>query len=187
MAGPVRAATYVVDQAAPGAADMNPETEEKPFKTVQHAADVARPGDTVYVMADKDDESVRVKGGVEGKPIIFRAMPRRSATVSGFDLQASYLRIEGFNITAARPARGSLSIPKTPSGPEGLCSRGEYPGKERRPCSFGEEDEDRLQRFRLKFRSRYRASQPGKRPIGGRLFRPRVDIGGGARRRGAPR
>jgi len=107
MAGPVRAATYVVDQAAPGAADMNPGTEEKPFKTVQHAADVARPGDTVYVMADKDDESVRVKGGVEGKPIIFRAMPRRSATVSGFDLQASYLRIEGFNITAARPARRS--------------------------------------------------------------------------------
>jgi hypothetical protein len=31
-------------------------------------------------------------------------MPRRSATVSGFDIQASYFRIEGFDITAARPA-----------------------------------------------------------------------------------
>ncbi len=39
-----RAATYVVDQAAPGAADSNAGTEEKPFKTVRHAADVVKPG-----------------------------------------------------------------------------------------------------------------------------------------------
>jgi pectin methylesterase-like acyl-CoA thioesterase len=104
-AGQVRAATYVVDQAAPGAADTNAGTEEKPFKTIQHAADVAKPGDTVWVMAGNYDERVRVKAsGAEGQPITFRAMPRRSATVSGFDLQASYLRIEGFDITAARPA-----------------------------------------------------------------------------------
>jgi len=43
-------ATYVVDQAAAGAADTNPGTEEKPFKTIQQAADAARAGDTVYVM-----------------------------------------------------------------------------------------------------------------------------------------
>jgi hypothetical protein len=105
LAGQVRAATYVVDQAAPGAADTNPGAEEKPFKTIQHAADVAKPGDTVCVMAGKYDERVRVKaGGAEGQPITFRAMPRRSATVSGFDLEASYLRLEGFDITAARPA-----------------------------------------------------------------------------------
>ena len=46
----VQAATYVVDQAVPGAADTNPGTEEKPFKTVQRAADSAKPGDTIYVM-----------------------------------------------------------------------------------------------------------------------------------------
>jgi len=56
-------------------------------------------------MAGKYDERVRVKaGGAEGRPITFRAMSRRSATVSGFDLQASYLRIEGLDITAARRA-----------------------------------------------------------------------------------
>src|SRR5664279_5558602 len=44
LAGQVAAATYVVDQAAPGAADTNPGTDEKPFKTLQHAADVAKPG-----------------------------------------------------------------------------------------------------------------------------------------------
>ncbi len=102
--GYVRAATYVVDQAAPGAADTNPGTEEKPFKTVQHAADMAKPGDTVYVMAGKYDERVKVKsGGTEGRPVAFVAMPRRSATVRGFDLDASYVRVEGFEITADKP------------------------------------------------------------------------------------
>jgi len=101
----VRAGTYMVDQAAPGAADTNPGTEQMPFKTVQHAADVAKPGDTVYVMAGKYDERVKVKaGGTEGRPIAFVAMPRRSVTVGGFDLEGSYIRVEGFEITADKPA-----------------------------------------------------------------------------------
>ena len=105
LAGQVQAATYVVDRAAPGAADTNAGTEEKPFKTVQHAADAAKPGDTVFVMAGKYDERVKVQaGGMEGKPVTFVAMPRRSATVGGFDLEASYIRVEGFEITADQPA-----------------------------------------------------------------------------------
>ena len=103
--GQARAATYVVDQAAPGAADTNAGTEEKPFKTVQHAAVVVKPGDTVLVMAGKYDERVKVRtSGAEGQPITLRAMPRRSAVVGGFDLQASYIRVEGFEITAEKPA-----------------------------------------------------------------------------------
>src|SRR5580658_10199102 len=104
-AGDVSAATYLVDQAAPGAADTNAGTEEKPFKTIQRAADGAMAGDTICVMAGKYDERVRVTAsGVEGQPIIFRAMPRHAATVSGFDLQASYVRLEGFEITADKAA-----------------------------------------------------------------------------------
>jgi hypothetical protein len=100
-----RAAVYVVDAAAPGAADANPGSEEKPFRTVQHAADAARPGDTVYVMAGRYNERVRVKtGGVEGRPVKFQAMPRRAAIVCGFDLEASHVRVEGFEITADKPA-----------------------------------------------------------------------------------
>lgn len=100
-----QAAAYVVDAAAPAASDANPGTEQKPFRTVQRAADVARPGDTVYVMAGKYDERIKVKsGGTEGKPVAFVARPRHSATVAGFDLQASYVRLEGFEITAAKPA-----------------------------------------------------------------------------------
>jgi hypothetical protein len=94
-----------VDQAAPGAADANPGTEDKPFKTLQHAADVAKPGDTVYVMAGVYDEKVVVKAsGVAGQPITLRAMPRRAAVVGGFQLQADYIRIQGFEITAGKPA-----------------------------------------------------------------------------------
>ncbi|MGO8696237.1 MAG: DUF1565 domain-containing protein [Limisphaerales bacterium] len=105
MAGHVSAATYVVDSMARGADDANAGTEEKPFKTIQHAADIAKPGDTVCVMPGKYDERVRVKvSGAAGQPITFRAMPRRSATVAGFNLQASYLRLEGFDITADQPA-----------------------------------------------------------------------------------
>jgi hypothetical protein len=98
-------AIYVVDQAAPSSADTNPGTEQQPFKTVQHAADAARPGDTIFVMAGKYEERVKVKtSGTEGKRIAFIAKPRRSVTVAGFDLEASYILAEGFEITAAEPA-----------------------------------------------------------------------------------
>ena len=103
--GRAEAVTYVVDRAAPGAADTNAGTEQKPFMTVQRAADAAGPGDIVYVMAGQYDERVKVKaGGTEGRPVAFVAMPRRSATVRGFDIEASYVRVEGFEITADKPA-----------------------------------------------------------------------------------
>ncbi|HZR18635.1 MAG TPA: DUF1565 domain-containing protein [Verrucomicrobiae bacterium] len=100
-----RAAIYIVDQDAPGAADTNPGTEAKPFKTIQHAADLSQPGDAIFVMTGHYPERVRVKNsGVEGRPITFGARPRRSVVLSGFDLQASFIRVEGFEITADKPA-----------------------------------------------------------------------------------
>jgi hypothetical protein len=97
-------ATYVVDQAAPGATDTNPGTEGNPFKSVGHAADVVKPGDTIFVMAGAYPERIKLKtSGTEGLPITLRAMPRRAVVIGGFDLQASYIRIEGFEITAEKP------------------------------------------------------------------------------------
>ena len=76
-----------------------------PFRTIQRAADVVKPGDTVYVMAGKYNERIKVNtSGTEGMLVSFVAKPRRSVTVSGFDLDASYIRIEGFEITADKPA-----------------------------------------------------------------------------------
>jgi pectin methylesterase-like acyl-CoA thioesterase len=98
------ASTYIVDK-APGATDTGPGTEEKPFLTVQRALDVVKRGDVIVVMAGKYDERVKVRtSGVEGRPITLRATPRRSVVISGFDLLASYVRIEGFEITAEKPA-----------------------------------------------------------------------------------
>jgi hypothetical protein len=96
---------YVVDRAAPGAADSNPGSEAQPFRTVQHAADVAKPGDIVFVMAGTYDEDVKVKAsGTAGNPITFVATPRCAARVRSFDLDASHIRVEGFEITADHPA-----------------------------------------------------------------------------------
>jgi len=102
---PGEAAVYVVDQAAPGAADDSPGTEEKPFKTVQRAADAAQAGDTVYVMEGNYPERVAIKAsGAEGKPIAFRAMPRGGETVEGFLIgDQAYLAIDGFKVFQPRP------------------------------------------------------------------------------------
>jgi len=76
-----------------------------PLKTIQRAVDLISPGDTVFVMAGKYDERIKVQtSGAEGKPITLSAKPRRSAVVRGFDLQANYIRVEGFEITAEKPA-----------------------------------------------------------------------------------
>jgi hypothetical protein len=102
---PARAAQYIVDQSAPVAADDNPGTEDKPWKTVQHAADVAGPGDTVCVMEGNYPERVTLKrSGAEGKPVVFRSCPRRGAEVYGFATgKADWVRIEGFRVHAPKP------------------------------------------------------------------------------------
>ena len=105
MGWTAEAAIYLVDQAAAAAADTNAGTEEQPFKTIQHAGDVAKPGDMVYVMTGRYEERVKINtSGTAEQPITLRSMPRRSSVVNGFDLQASHIRVEGFEITAVKPA-----------------------------------------------------------------------------------
>ena len=43
------AAELFVDQKHPEAADQNPGTEAKPFKTIQPAVNAAKPGDTIWI------------------------------------------------------------------------------------------------------------------------------------------
>ena len=50
---------YCVDQSNPVAADTNPGTPDRPWKTIQHAADLTKPGDTVYVMTGQYEERVQ--------------------------------------------------------------------------------------------------------------------------------
>jgi hypothetical protein len=81
--------------------DSNNGTQNSPFKTISHAAEVVNPGDLVYVNAGNYPERVTIKksGTSSDKKITFMASPRRSATVSGFDLNGNFIRVEGFQIT----------------------------------------------------------------------------------------
>jgi hypothetical protein len=104
VAGQLSARTIVVDQNAPNSSDSNSGSESQPFKTILRAAEAAHAGDTVYVMAGKYPERVAIKtGGAGGRGVSFVAKPRHSASVGGFDIEADFTRVEGFEITADQP------------------------------------------------------------------------------------
>ncbi len=104
--------TYVVDGNHPEAGDENPGTEQKPWATVQRAADVARAGDIVYVMEGDYPERVKVKqSGKPSAPVAFTGLPRHEAVVRGFELSDhSHVRIQGFKIVSDNPARRTPGI-----------------------------------------------------------------------------
>ena len=96
------AADYYVDQAHPSSADTNPGTEAEPWLTIQHGADQAEAGDTVYVKAGTYPERVRLTtSGDSNDPIALVAEPSRSVLMHGFTVGADYLRIGGFEITSS--------------------------------------------------------------------------------------
>jgi parallel beta-helix repeat protein len=75
-------------------------SEGKPFKTIQQAADVTGPGDTVTVLPGIYRESVTPpRSGSKDAPIVFRAAPEGIVTIEGAD------PVSGF--TAAGQMAGS--------------------------------------------------------------------------------
>lgn len=116
--GPASAGTYYVDTAHPASSDTGSGSEKSPWKTLQHAADSARPGDTVTVRPGVYDERVTVKtDGERDHPITLRADPSRKARVRGFVLQGDYITVEGFEITSTAPGAKGIdageTLPKT--------------------------------------------------------------------------
>jgi hypothetical protein len=92
-------AFYYVDQSHPMASDSNAGSEDAPWLTIQHAADVMQTGDTTYVRAGTYEERVQARNsGESGNPITFKA--EEGVIVRGFQIQdQSYVRIIGFEIT----------------------------------------------------------------------------------------
>jgi parallel beta-helix repeat protein len=103
---------------------FNSGTEDRPLKNINKAVSLAKPGDTVIVMPGVYDEQVIInKDGAPDKWITFRAHPNYMAKdmsrkygfdakeqygvvvngggwgSSGFDVRASYVRVQGFFIT----------------------------------------------------------------------------------------
>ena len=87
---------------APTGSDANAGTLRKPFQTIQHAADVAQPGDTVFIRKGTYRESVvPAQSGTAAAPITFERYRHESVIIDGAD------PIGGF--TAG--ANGSWSAP----------------------------------------------------------------------------
>ena len=99
--------------------DSNPGTKEKPFLTVQHAADMAKPGDTVNIRGGKYCERLAVtsSGNAIQGFITFRSEPGETAMLDGSCLtpevgdspmvalrNVSYVKIEHLEIGNYRTA-----------------------------------------------------------------------------------
>ena len=66
--------------------DANPGTKAAPFRSIQKAADVVKPGDTCFVRKGVYHETIRpANSGAEGAPITFRAFEGEEVVVSGAD------------------------------------------------------------------------------------------------------
>jgi hypothetical protein len=99
---------------APTGNDAGPGTWERPWKTIQHAADLAGPGDTVYVRKGVYHELVTIpnSGTQVGGYITFQSFPGETAILDGSTLappsdtwsaffylvNQSYIIIKGFEI-----------------------------------------------------------------------------------------
>jgi len=79
------ARTYYVDNRNPGAADSNPGTTERPFLTINKAAQVLRPGERVVIMTGVYRERIDPARGGNGPDsvISYEAAPGANVVVKG--------------------------------------------------------------------------------------------------------
>lgn len=100
---------------APAGSDTNPGSSGSPFRTLQKAAEVAGPGDTVVVRPGTYTGGSRMvslsRSGEPGNPITFLSERRWGAILDGrdqslvawyFDAGVGHIRVEGFEIRDLR-------------------------------------------------------------------------------------
>lgn len=95
-----------------GSDSNNGRTPETAFRTLQKAADLANPGDTVYAMNGdyantRQDSGVLTiaRPGIGGAPVSYRNYPGHKPRIvvgannwKGIEIRASYITVEGFEI-----------------------------------------------------------------------------------------
>lgn len=76
--------------------DSNAGSLAKPFRTIQRAASIAQPGDTVLVRGGTYRETVRpTRSGGSSSPITFKAYGNETVTVSGADVVSGWSKYAG--------------------------------------------------------------------------------------------
>ncbi len=74
-----------------------------PWLTIQKAASVLQPGDTVIVQAGRYEETVTTaRGGVDGAPVVYRGQP--GASLVRFRVGHPFVHIENFDISGGAVA-----------------------------------------------------------------------------------
>jgi len=92
--------TYYINQSHPSASDDNPGTKEKPFLTINHAAQILQPEERVIVMAGTYRERVNpARGGTGPQQMIsYEAAPGEEVVVRGSRVfKRSWTQIETDN------------------------------------------------------------------------------------------
>ncbi len=86
---------------ASNGSDSGSGSQRSPWLNIQHAVDIAYPGDTVIVESGIYKERVisNKSGTSSSAKIVIKSSPRRTAIVCGFNISHNYIRIEGFQIT----------------------------------------------------------------------------------------
>ncbi len=105
----VASPTYYVDGSHPLASDSGPGTASTPWKTILHAVQTARAGETVLIKRGTYPENVSgrvsvANSGTPGKPITFAAYPgdERQVVISGAMFRIagkSYIVVRGLKVT----------------------------------------------------------------------------------------
>ena len=87
-----RAANFFV---AVAGSDSNPGTPEMPFRTIQHAADAAQPGDLITVSAGIYRECVNPpRGGLsETQRIVYQGAPGEHVVITGSEIVTNWTRV----------------------------------------------------------------------------------------------
>ena len=91
--------TYYVDVQAKNADDNGPGTKERPFKTINHAAQVLQPGERVVIAEGVYRELIRpARGGTSADAMIsYEAAPGAKVVVKGAIVATDWKQSEGCN------------------------------------------------------------------------------------------
>src|SRR3954454_10281777 len=92
--------TYYIDANAQNALDSGPGTKDRPFRTIDHAAQVLQPGEHVVIASGVYREAIRPARGGTGPDamISYEAAPGAEVVVAGAVVTTGWQPSEGWNI-----------------------------------------------------------------------------------------